>query len=126
MRLSLMKAAHVALFGTAYRKYGYLPGFGRCGIQRPSTPPILGFPHKLCSRDEIELKHVPVKHLFDRTTLSILVRAELVNLRKGPFREAIQGSATAIGSADYRFRPCRIRHNYVGLGRFIVRAGVSR
>jgi len=24
MRLSLMKAAHVALFGTAYRKYGYL------------------------------------------------------------------------------------------------------
>ena len=37
MRLSLMKAAHVALFGTAYRKYGYLPGFGRCGIPRPST-----------------------------------------------------------------------------------------
>jgi hypothetical protein len=28
MRLSLMKAAQVALFGTAYRKYGYLPGFG--------------------------------------------------------------------------------------------------
>jgi hypothetical protein len=38
MRLSLMKAAHVALFGAAYRKYGYLPGFGRCGIPRPSTP----------------------------------------------------------------------------------------
>ena len=37
MRLSLMKAAHVALFGTAYRKYGYLPGFGRCGISRLST-----------------------------------------------------------------------------------------
>jgi hypothetical protein len=37
MRLSLMKAAHVALFGTAYRKYGYLPGFGRCGIPRTST-----------------------------------------------------------------------------------------
>jgi hypothetical protein len=37
MRLSLMKAAHVALFGTAYRKYGYLPGFGRCGIPRLST-----------------------------------------------------------------------------------------
>src|SRR5271170_639945 len=37
MRLSLMKAAHVAPFGTAYRKYGYLPGFGRCGIPRLST-----------------------------------------------------------------------------------------
>ena len=37
MRLSLMKAANVALFGTAYRKYGYLPGFGRCGIPRLST-----------------------------------------------------------------------------------------
>jgi hypothetical protein len=37
MRLSLMKAAHVALFGTAYRKYRYLPGFGRCGIPRLST-----------------------------------------------------------------------------------------
>ena len=32
-----MKAAHVALFGTAYRKYGYLPGFGRCGIPRLSA-----------------------------------------------------------------------------------------
>ena len=34
MRLSLMKAAHVALFGTAYRKYGYCPvgdvGFRGC------------------------------------------------------------------------------------------------
>jgi hypothetical protein len=37
MRLSLMKAAHVAPFGTAYRKYGCLPGFGRCGIPRLST-----------------------------------------------------------------------------------------
>jgi len=37
MRLSLTKAAHVALFGAAYRKYGYLPGFGRCGIPRLST-----------------------------------------------------------------------------------------
>src|ERR1700691_5019637 len=37
MRLSLMKAAHVAPFGTAYRKYGYLPGFGRCGNPRTST-----------------------------------------------------------------------------------------
>jgi hypothetical protein len=37
MRLSLMKAAHLALFGTAYRKYGYLPGFGRCGIPQHST-----------------------------------------------------------------------------------------
>src|ERR1700677_2540855 len=42
MRLSLMKAAHVAPFGTAYRKYGYLPDFGRCGIPRLSTahPPL--------------------------------------------------------------------------------------
>ena len=31
MRLSLKKAPHVAPFGTAYRKYGYLPGFGRYG-----------------------------------------------------------------------------------------------
>jgi hypothetical protein len=37
MRLSLMNAAYVALFGTAYRKYGYLPGFGRCGIPRLCT-----------------------------------------------------------------------------------------
>jgi hypothetical protein len=28
---SLMKAAHMALFGTAYRKYGYLPKPGRYG-----------------------------------------------------------------------------------------------
>jgi hypothetical protein len=33
MRLSLQKAAHVALDGVAYRKSGYLPTFfvGRCG-----------------------------------------------------------------------------------------------
>jgi hypothetical protein len=42
MRLSLMKAAHVALFGTAYRKYGYLPGFGRCGIPQTSAPECKG------------------------------------------------------------------------------------
>ena len=41
MRLSLMKAAQVALFGTAYRKYGYLPGFGRCGI-----PPVICYAEK--------------------------------------------------------------------------------
>ena len=63
MRLSLMKAAHVALFGTAYRKYGYMPGFGRYGIPtahfllatglhvhthlRPvhSGPEVCGIPH---------------------------------------------------------------------------------
>jgi hypothetical protein len=32
MRLSLTKAAHVALFGTAYRKYGYLPGLADVGF----------------------------------------------------------------------------------------------
>jgi hypothetical protein len=30
-----------AIFGTAYRKYGYLPGFGRCGI-----PPVICYAEK--------------------------------------------------------------------------------
>ena len=68
MRLSLMKGAHVALFGTMYRKYGYLPGFGRCGIPRLSTVTLhwqqvlisMGHLHPLHSGAEVcGIPHLP-------------------------------------------------------------------
>jgi hypothetical protein len=62
MRLSLMKAAHVALFGTAYGKYGYLPDFGRCGIPRTPIP-------KLC-----KLQMAQALRLVARTDLPVEIR----------------------------------------------------
>ena len=54
MRLSLMKAAHVALFGTAYRKYGYLPGFGEWIRGCRSSTSRHQRPEAHCSSDRAE------------------------------------------------------------------------
>jgi len=42
MRLSLMKVAHAALDGAAYRKSGYLAFFARCGKYHGYLPLALG------------------------------------------------------------------------------------
>jgi len=66
MRLSLQKAAHVALDGVAYRKSGYLTTFfvGRCGKFTALSPQLLEFrwrsPRYKRSRSVI-FPHLPTK-----------------------------------------------------------------